>query len=381
MAVLFFVLFGLTSAAETSPAAYLASVAAAAARQSAVFAPFRAAACPLPADSLLHGWLADSMTLMLQGAPSASKAGLLPKTAADFFAFYANAKPSVSSTLQHALSMRASSHSYKASLTAAQLARRDDGGAAIAHLCAITATSASAWKRAAPTQPMATLHDVQYRLAARLNLRLPPFPAADDVPERCDQCKAGADLRHDVWHALACNSQRRREVTTRHNTVVSALHHVVLVLGGQSVQEPIMDGLRPDLQIVFPGLHLLTDVVIANPLRAGVVPGARGTARLVAARTAEQYKIKKYNTIATRHHAALLPFAVEVCGGMGDCAADLLDRIASAGAEQFGFWSHSRIVQHLLAVVAVAIQKGNAMTALAWHESVTLRPSTPAVWE
>jgi hypothetical protein len=47
--------FGLKSAAQTSPAAYTASVAAA--RDTAVFAPFCDAAHPLPADTLLHGWL------------------------------------------------------------------------------------------------------------------------------------------------------------------------------------------------------------------------------------------------------------------------------------------------------------------------------------
>jgi hypothetical protein len=226
---------------------------------------------------------------------------------------------------------------------------------------------------------MATLHDMQYRLAARLNLRLPPFPASDAVPDRCDQCKAGADLCRDQWHALACTSQRRREMTTRHNAIVSALHHVVLVLGGQAVQEPKMDGgLKPDLQIVFPGLHLLTDVVVSNPLRVGLTQARRGVIRLSAARDAELTKINKYNAIAARHHSTLLPFSVETCGGMANGAVDLLDRIASVGAEQLGFWSHSRIVQHLLAVVAVAIQKGNAMTVLRWHECVTLRPSTAA---
>jgi len=43
---------------------------------------------------------------------------------------------------------------------------------------------------------------------------------------------------------------------------------------------------------------------------------------------------------------------------MAEDAVDLLDRIATAGAEHLAFWSHNRIVQHLLAVVAVAIQKG-----------------------
>ena len=71
----------------------------------------------------------------------------------------------------------------------------------------------------------------------------------------------------------------------------------------------------------------------------------------------------------------LLPFSVETCGGMAEDAVDLLDRIATAGAEHLAFWSHNRIVQQLLAVVAVAIQKGNAMTVLRWHQEATVRAS------
>lgn len=42
---------------------------------------------------------------------------------------------------------------HKASLIAAEQKRRHDGGAAIAHARAITATYGSAWKRAAPLNP------------------------------------------------------------------------------------------------------------------------------------------------------------------------------------------------------------------------------------
>ena len=71
----------------------------------------------------------------------------------------------------------------------------------------------------------------------------------------------------------------------------------------------------------------------------------------------------------------LLPFSVETCGGMAEDAVELLDRIATAGAEYLVFWSHNRIVQHLLAVVAVSIQKGNAMTVLRWQQEATVRAS------
>src|ERR1700679_277412 len=102
----------------------------------------------------------------------------LPDTAASYFSLYAKAKPSLSSTLQSELSKQASIQHFMASLIAAEQKRRHDGGAAIAHARAISATYASAWKRAAPTQPMATLTDNAYRISARLNLRLTPFPAS-----------------------------------------------------------------------------------------------------------------------------------------------------------------------------------------------------------
>jgi hypothetical protein len=50
--------FGLTSAALTSPGAYLGSLAAA--HTAVAFAPYSAQSRPLPADSLLHGWIGQS---------------------------------------------------------------------------------------------------------------------------------------------------------------------------------------------------------------------------------------------------------------------------------------------------------------------------------
>ena len=367
--------FGLTSAVLMSPAAYLASVAAA--RHTAILAPFCADGRPLPSDTLLHGWLTDSMARMLQASPHAGQK-LLPDSAGSFFSSYAKAKPSLSSTLQSELSKQASIHCFKASLIAAKQKRRQDGGAAIAHARAISATYASAWKRAAPTQPMATLTDHCYRISARLNLRLTPFSASADTPEHCTLCGPGAVIARDPWHALVCNSRVRKEVFRRHNAVADALCHTVLVMGGQAVREPrglhVEDGRRPDIQIVFPGVHLLTDVVVSHPLRAGVT-SVKNASRLGVARNAQAGKHKSYDETAARHDAVLLPFSVETCGGMAEDAVELLDRIATAGAEHLAFWSHNRIVQHLLAVVAVAIQKGNAMTVLRWQQEATVRAS------
>src|SRR5271156_5368308 len=100
--------------------------------------------------------------------------------------------------------------------------------------------------------------------------------------------------------------------------------------------------LRPDMQIVFPGQHILTDVVISHPLCPTHLPAAASSER--AARAAQrrasdnaapsssprddspsarvankqaQGKLDKYQHIASYHNAELLPFSLETTGGMG----------------------------------------------------------------
>jgi hypothetical protein len=71
----------------------------------------------------------------------------------------------------------------------------------------------------------------------------------------------------------------------------------------------------------------------------------------------------------------LLPFVVETCGGLATDAVKLLDVMSQAGHEHLSLWSHAEIVQHILGSVAVAIQKGNAMTVLAAHTAAVVRAS------
>ena len=138
--------FGLKSAVQTSPAAYTASVAAA--RDTAVFAPFCDAACPLQADTLLHGWLQDSLTRLREAALGPElESKLLPASASSFFSFYASAPSALSSSLQSSISALANNRDRE---TAAQQLRPQDGGRALAHFTACSALHASAWKRAVP---------------------------------------------------------------------------------------------------------------------------------------------------------------------------------------------------------------------------------------
>ena len=67
---------------------------------------------------------------------------------------------------------------------------------------------------------------MQYRLAARLNLGLPPVDGVElgELPDACPLC---ADSKHvpyrsirvDPWRFLTCTKLSRGEITTRHDQV------------------------------------------------------------------------------------------------------------------------------------------------------------------
>jgi hypothetical protein len=335
----------------------------------------------LPDDTLLHGWLEHSLSQLQAALPGIEPdAKLLPPCASQFFSHYASAPASLTSSLQRSISALANEHHRKACLTAAKELRRDrengDGGRSLALFTACAAPYASAWKRAAPTQPLTTLLDRQYRIAARLNLGLKPLSSDHQLPADCPLCKKGEGaVAKDSWHWLVCPTQKRREISTRHDAVVDALYRAVLLTGGQANRE--VTGLqadrmlRPDLRIVYPGQHVLADVAVIHSL--GINARHSAGSQLAAATKMQKEKHTKYAAIATRHHAELLPFVVETCGGLASDVVTLLDVISGAAAEHLSLWSRQDAAKHLLDAVSIAIQKGNAMTVLGAHAAATLR--------
>jgi hypothetical protein len=368
--------FGLTSAVRTSPAAYLGSLAAV--KDASAFLPYSSGKSPLPSVSLLHRWIGQSMDQLTAATPSS--ASILPSSPSSFFSHFANVSSSSASTLQSTLSLQAAEHTHKASLTAARASKKQDGGLALAHALAISAPNACQWKNTLPSSPLMTLTDTQYRIAARLNLRLPPLGTMAALPDDCPNCNLKDAIAQDKWHFLYCRKVQgpRGEVTTRHNAVVDALYHNVLTVGGQAAREPkglhIGDNRRPDLQIVFPAQHILTDVIISHPLTASYCRSYQAlSGNAGVARHAEQVKHRKYRETAKQQEACLLPFSVETCGGMAGDAMKLLKVISTTAAQHLGLWSHFQIVRQLMGSIAVSVQKGNAMTILSGYTSATAR--------
>ena len=77
-----------------------------------------------------------------------------------------------------------------------------------------------------------------------------------------------------------------------------------------------------------------------------------------------------------QHHAELLPFCVETCGGMAPDAIKLLSAMGDMGEEGLGIWPRHVVVRHLMGSVATAVQRG---TAVAWLSAYSRSLSVSAM--
>ena len=246
-----------------------------------------------------------------------------------------------------------------------------------AHHKAITAKGAWGWKVVKPECPQQRLADVEYAVAARMSLALDPFPARTmaQLPERCPLCtnrRTGEpmSLKDDPWHALTCTNHSKGELSRRHDTVVDAIGRVAWMVGAQvrkEVQELDRESrLRPDLEIVFPGRRLLSDVVVTHSLTASNITINRGTTHW------QRVKDKKYAGVAARIGAEMLNVSLDTCGGMASDAVQLVEAIGEEGERwSMGTWKSGDIKRQLLGAIAVALQRGNALTVLTGYTRTT----------
>ena len=214
------------------------------------------------------------------------------------------------------------------------------------------------------------LSDVEFTIAARLNLRLRPFPerAMSAMPDHCPLCTNGRSgepmsLRDDPWHWLVCTNMKNGALRRRHDAVVNEVGRVAGLVGAQVMKE--VEGLdpdsrqRPDLQLVFPGRLLLTDVSISHSLTASHVAHAGS-----AAAYWQSLKTRKYAAVAARLGAELLNVCVDASGGMATDAFKLVQAVGDEGERCMGAWSSDGIQRYLLGCIAMAVQRGNALAML-----------------
>jgi hypothetical protein len=376
--------FGLTSAQVTSPGAYLGSLAAA--HTAPALLPHTSQDQPLPNDSLLHGWIDDSIAHVKAHTPACAKH--LPATAASFFRFYSTKPNTLARILQRTLNTQATQHSFDASMSSARkewTASKSMNDAEllsratrrVAHLRSIAAPLASLWKQAIPSTASLALLDSQYRLAARLNLDLAPVKSMAPLPEHCPTCNLQGAFS-DKWHCLICGTHQsgRGGVANRHHAVNRALCETAWTLGGQADMEVqgLLPGsrLRPDLRMTFHGEYLLSDVQVSHPLAPSYQTRVAGGRPLSVSNASSRNKSRKYERLTQVTGATFIPFIAESFGGLHADSLRLVGRMADASQQHLAMWSRDQIVRHVLLNVAVAIQRENAATVLAGHAVVDM---------
>jgi hypothetical protein len=97
------------------------------------------------------------------------------------------------------------------------------------------------------------------------------------------------------------------------------------------------------------------------------------------AEEAAQRKHSKYDQVAHLHRMRLLPFSVETMGGLSSEAEQLVEQIGLACRDHLTLETHERIAKGVRASVAVAVQKGNAMTVQAGYSRAVMRGGHPSV--
>jgi hypothetical protein len=344
----------------------------------AAFAPYGSSAdsMPLPHFSLLHGWVKDSLQRIQQAAPGSAYLTdvepLLPTTADSVFSFYSTAPPFTTAKLQSELSAKANKHIVKAA--AEHMLRKSKQGDKWewAHNKAITANGAWGWKLVQPETPQLRLSDVEYTIAARLNLGLKPFTSQTMavLPEHCPLCPKAKEhvksLHADPWHWLACKTicAPAGELTRRHDAVVDAVYRVAWQVGAQVQKEvkglDVISSQRPDLQIVFPGRMILADVAVGHSLTVSQIAKSQ-----LSLTTKQSQKDAKYRDVAARLGAELLNLCADSCGGLATGASQLVSAIGEEGERwSLGTWKSADIERQLLGAIAIAVQRGNALAML-----------------
>ena len=368
--------WGLTPATMRTPIAYVASLALTASRRSsAAFRPYltsvhsdpqQSSNTPtLPQNTRLHEELSHAID-MINSVLADDKQQLIHTP--DTFLPYYHTHPLQCQSLQHKLTKLAHDNIFNA---AQQVLRENvpEHKETLAHINSIVAPHAADWKTAIPTSSALAMNTEEYRVAARLNLGLDPYSYQT---RDCHLCypENNNRLATDKYHYLSCRALKSRELTDRHNAIVTILQRFFHYAGAMTRIEPASltgaSRIRPDLSVVIPGHHYLIDVRVTHPLCPSHVSAACAKP-LGATFSAEQEKHKKYNQLAQGLKAEFVPFVVESLGGITLTSQILLDNIIRACSEHQSIWSAQELKDELYGAIAVAIQQGNARAMTAGH--------------
>jgi hypothetical protein len=385
--------FGLISAVEIAPAAYLAG-AACTLQSSPAFAPVWSGAADFNPAWPLYAAVADGIRRISE--TDARLAALCPldklakvsasvlPTGAETFVQDIRALSTESCLLQSALTHRISTLSHIARVT--QVERRGTRGhAELARLKALTEKESSLWLRVLPTEKFLELPDVKWQWAAHLRLGM-EVPMCEGASALCEHTQAASE--GGGWHPLCCFTQSSADINRRHHAVVNRIAHFSRILHIIPRTEPAdLDPekeCRPDIQLDLPDVTLLGDVTISHPeaKKWQHTAASRGVETVGDSRQAEKDGL--YTPMAEALDMQFSAIVLYTYGGFHRTALSFIRQLGRALDPATCLVSHTKWKQDLMENIAVAVQRGNAdimihhtarLRGMAWPTRRTARSS------
>lgn len=334
--------FGLRSVSALVNVAYWCSLAQAAPDIVSIIPDVNRRSCLLPCDTQVPfaRQLTNSHNELLTLEIPCGDTGVMPLDTEAFWKNYGSNR--ASKGLQGVLTAHLDTQSYNHHLHLSPL--KD-----VQRLKSASARNAGAWLTCLPSSPELTMSDDDFRGASRIRLGLPYA----DLPRNC---ACGTEISTDYSHFLSCKLLRRRSMTVRHDWLVHLLAKFFRSLGAVVHIEPRIfdvDRVRPDLDIMFPTIRILSDITVVHPAS----PSRNSRIELSAATAAEAKKTRSYSALANHQGAKLLSYAVETYGASGKEAVELVkflrfDSIGSIQVVKSGYYNQA---------LSVCLQRGNVL--------------------
>jgi hypothetical protein len=150
--------------------------------------------------------------------------------------------------------------------------------------------------------------------------------------------------------------------------LIRLLCSFIRAAGGVPFLEPTgldgTGGLRPDIQVHFPGGPVLVDGSITHPSAKSYVNMA-STTPLSAAAKREHYKHLKYDLLAADEKSTFIPFVLETFGGFGKEASRFIKKLGSMFHELLLSPGPRRLFSSkIYNAISVCLQRGNSLIQL-----------------
>ena len=227
-----------------------------------------------------------------------------------------------------------------------------------ARLISSSGPNAGSWLEAIPSTQHFTLSSAQFRTAALMRLGA-PLPALSNIQKCTQNCGNSVDLYG--YHLLTC--KWGGGPIHRHDHLSDSLYDMFRSLGfrcKKELQNQFLGKKRPDVAVYDynQGKKLLLDMTVTHPWALHNI-GSSKTISGYAASSKERSKNSKYLSAAIDLGHLFRPFALEVYGCWGAESVNTLKEAASLAPAALAM-SYGDFANYWRRRLAVCLQKGNA---------------------